>query len=154
MCVYVYIYIYIYICVYVCMYIYIYIYILYLGTIQSLRLRLLILAFVAFVSCVCSRGLLYVMYNRRPTHVMFNRRPWYVIFLGFVVFLFMLCLIVGRRGLQIGRVLGRERAAQARVLENHVGVACEWVFITGGCSRMGVQWMGVVLYDKTAYNLM
>ena len=25
-----------------------------------------------------------------------------------------------------------------------------WVFIKGGCSRRGVQWMGVVLYNKTA----
>ena len=29
-----------------------------------------------------------------------------------------------------------------------------WVFITGGCSRRGVQWMGVALCNKTAYNLM
>ena len=29
-----------------------------------------------------------------------------------------------------------------------------WVFIKGGCSRRGVQWMGVVLYNKTAYNTM
>ena len=24
----------------------------------------------------------------------------------------------------------------------------------GGCSRRGVQWMGVALYNNTAYNLM
>ena len=30
----------------------------------------------------------------------------------------------------------------------------EWLFIKGGCSRRGVQWMGVVLYNKTAYNIM
>ena len=30
----------------------------------------------------------------------------------------------------------------------------QWVFIKGGCSRRGVQWMGVVLYNKTAYNTM
>ena len=29
-----------------------------------------------------------------------------------------------------------------------------WVFIKGGCSRRGVQWMGVVLHSKTAYNIM
>ena len=29
-----------------------------------------------------------------------------------------------------------------------------WVFIKGGCSRRGVQWMGVVLYNKTVYNIM
>ena len=29
-----------------------------------------------------------------------------------------------------------------------------WVFIKGGCSRRGVQWMGVVLYNKTAYDVM
>ena len=29
-----------------------------------------------------------------------------------------------------------------------------WVFITGGCSRRGVHWMGVVLCSKTAYNIM
>ena len=28
-----------------------------------------------------------------------------------------------------------------------------WVFIAGGCIRSGVQWMGVVLYSKTAYNI-
>ena len=28
-----------------------------------------------------------------------------------------------------------------------------WVFIKGGCSRRGVQWMGLVLYDKTACNI-
>ena len=27
-------------------------------------------------------------------------------------------------------------------------------FISGGCSRRGVQWMGVVLYNKPAYNIM
>ena len=26
-----------------------------------------------------------------------------------------------------------------------------WVFITGGCSRRGMQWMGVVLYNKLTY---
>ena len=31
---------------------------------------------------------------------------------------------------------------------------CIWVFIEGGCSRRGVQRMGVVLYNKTAYNIM
>ena len=31
---------------------------------------------------------------------------------------------------------------------------CLWVFIKGGCCRRGVQWMGVVLYNKTAYNIM
>ncbi len=29
-----------------------------------------------------------------------------------------------------------------------------WIFIKGGCSRRAVQWMGVVLYSKTAYNIM
>ena len=29
-----------------------------------------------------------------------------------------------------------------------------WVFIKGGCSRRGVQWMGVVLSNNTAYNMM
>ena len=29
-----------------------------------------------------------------------------------------------------------------------------WVFITGGCSGRGVQWIGVVLYSKTAYDIM
>ena len=29
-----------------------------------------------------------------------------------------------------------------------------WIFIRGGCSGWGVQWMGVVLYNRTAYNLM
>ena len=29
-----------------------------------------------------------------------------------------------------------------------------WVFITGGCSRRGVQWMGVVLSNKTTYIIM
>ena len=28
-----------------------------------------------------------------------------------------------------------------------------WVFIKGGCSRRGVQWMGVVLYNKLVYNI-
>ena len=30
----------------------------------------------------------------------------------------------------------------------------EWVFIKGGCSRRGVQWMGAVLHNRTAYNRM
>ena len=29
-----------------------------------------------------------------------------------------------------------------------------WVFIKGGCSRRGLQWMGVVLCNKTAYDIM
>ena len=29
-----------------------------------------------------------------------------------------------------------------------------WVFITGGCSGRGVQWMGVVPCNKRAYNIM
>ena len=28
------------------------------------------------------------------------------------------------------------------------------LFIKGGCSRRGVQWMGVVLYNKTPCNIM
>ena len=28
-----------------------------------------------------------------------------------------------------------------------------WVFIKGGCSRRGVQWMGVVLHNKTAFSI-
>ena len=28
-----------------------------------------------------------------------------------------------------------------------------WVFIKGGCSGRGVQWMGVVLYNNTAYHI-
>ena len=28
-----------------------------------------------------------------------------------------------------------------------------WVFITGGCSVRGVQWIGVVSYNKTVYNV-
>ena len=29
-----------------------------------------------------------------------------------------------------------------------------WVFIKGGCSRRGVQWMGVALYNHTDCNIM
>ena len=28
-----------------------------------------------------------------------------------------------------------------------------WVFIEGGCSRRGVQWMGVVLHSETSYDI-
>ena len=28
-----------------------------------------------------------------------------------------------------------------------------WVFIKGGCSGRGVQWMGVVSYNTTAYKI-
>ena len=28
-----------------------------------------------------------------------------------------------------------------------------WVFITGGCSRRGCSGWGLVLYNKTAYNI-
>ena len=28
-----------------------------------------------------------------------------------------------------------------------------WVFITGGCSGRGVQWMGVVLCNKLVYDI-
>ena len=31
-------------------------------------------------------------------------------------------------------------------------VNSHWVFITGGCSGGGVQWIGVVLYNKLIYN--
>ena len=29
----------------------------------------------------------------------------------------------------------------------------DWVFITGGCSGRGVQWMGVALYNKLVYHI-
>ena len=29
-----------------------------------------------------------------------------------------------------------------------------WVFVKGGCSRRGVQWMGVALYNKVVYNIL
>ena len=29
----------------------------------------------------------------------------------------------------------------------------QWVFITGGCSGRGVQWLGVVLYNKLVCNI-
>ena len=32
------------------------------------------------------------------------------------------------------------------------GSMLRWVFITGGCSGSGVQWMRVVLYNKLVYN--
>ena len=32
-------------------------------------------------------------------------------------------------------------------------ISCYWVFIKGGCSRRGVQWMGVVSYSKPVYNI-
>ena len=31
--------------------------------------------------------------------------------------------------------------------------SCSWVFITGGCSGRGVQWIGVVLYSKLVCNI-
>ena len=45
---------------------------------------------------------------------------------------------------QLDRVLHADEALDA----------VPWIFITGGCSRRGAQWMGVVLYNKTAYNTM
>ena len=33
-------------------------------------------------------------------------------------------------------------------LSSEIGLAMDWVFITEGCSLRGVQWIGVVLYDK------
>ena len=30
----------------------------------------------------------------------------------------------------------------------------DWILGRGGCSGRGVQWMGVVQYSKTAYNIM
>ena len=33
------------------------------------------------------------------------------------------------------------------------GFESKWVFITGGCSGRGVQWMGVVVYNKLVYNI-
>ena len=29
----------------------------------------------------------------------------------------------------------------------------QWVFIQGGCSRRGVQWIGVVSYNKLVYDI-
>ena len=29
-----------------------------------------------------------------------------------------------------------------------------WILGGGGCSRRGVQWMGVVSYNKLVYNIM
>ena len=40
------------------------------------------------------------------------------------------------------------RESRGRVLK--VAESKDWVFITGGCSGRGVQWMGVVLYSKTS----
>ena len=30
----------------------------------------------------------------------------------------------------------------------------QWIFITGGCSGRGVQWIGVTLYNKIVYIIM
>ena len=42
--------------------------------------------------------------------------------------------------------LGSEGTSENRCLRR------PWVFITGGCSGRGVQWMGVVPYSKLVYN--
>ena len=51
-------------------------------------------------------------------------------------------------GLLAGGAGGSPRGAVGASLPDR------WVFITGGCSGRGVQWMGVVLYNKAAYNIM
>ena len=42
------------------------------------------------------------------------------------------------------------RSSGAEILRGRT----DWVFIKGGCSRRGVQWMGVISYNKTAHNIM
>ena len=39
------------------------------------------------------------------------------------------------------------------ILAGEAARRLRWVFITGGGSGRGVQWMGVVSYNKTAYNI-
>ena len=41
----------------------------------------------------------------------------------------------------------------ARLCRRVAPSARAWVFIKGGCSRKGVQWVGVALYNKAAYNI-
>ena len=51
-------------------------------------------------------------------------------------------MLVGCNVRRIGRMVGLAKIS-----------TCLWVFITGGCSGRGVQWMGVVLYNKLVYNI-
>ena len=70
----------------------------------------------------------------------------------------------GQQGLEVARVQGvnglvaqEEDLVGLRLeqVRHHLGLYIDaWVFIKGGCSRRGVQWMGVVLYNKTAYLMM
>ena len=45
------------------------------------------------------------------------------------------------------QLLALESESEACIVEDRV-------FITGGCSGRGVQWMGVIFCNKTAYNTM
>ena len=44
-------------------------------------------------------------------------------------------------------------ACGAKVREASARKWCLWAFVRGGCSRRGVQWIGVVLYSKIVYNI-
>ena len=50
--------------------------------------------------------------------------------------------------------LSRARAHRAVVCTQNMFDRVYWIFIKGGCSRRGVQWMGVVLCNKTACAIM
>ena len=47
-----------------------------------------------------------------------------------------------------------DRAMLSEVSEEGPSSCPIWILCRGGCSGRGVQWMGVILYSKTAYNRM
>ena len=52
-----------------------------------------------------------------------------------------------------GRCAPGRRAGSAARSPASPRARTDWVFITGGCSGRGVQWIGVVLYNKLVYNI-
>ena len=60
------------------------------------------------------------------------------------IYIYIYVYVINTSGL-LEPVLSWSRAPQLRV---------DWVFIKGGCSGRGVQWMGVVLYNQLVYKQM
>ena len=63
------------------------------------------------------------------------------------------------KGVIVKRVIANLDGSQTLHLKEmkaseQLSYLCHWILCRGGCSGRGVQWIGVVLHSKAAYNTM
>ena len=92
-----------------------------------------------------------------PIMIIFILIIYIYIYLNLYIYIYIIerDLDDGKASRPLGERHPRQSARQT-IAESYFNVETHWpnwVFITGGCSGRGMQWIGVVLYNKLVYNI-